>query len=126
MNKLKTGLTYLIILLGGLASGYALTKVPDYFKKPYSEGDFSAYYAGKPAPVLLYGTAWCQFCAQTRAHFKAKGIAFVDLDIEKSPAARAEHEKLGGGGVPVVLVGERRIQGYNPAVLDEALALAKP
>ena len=39
----------------------------------------------------------------------------------KPGQARDEFTRLGGGGVPLLLIGERRISGYIPKAIDEAL-----
>ena len=60
---------------------------------------------------LNFYKTWC----------KENKIDFVDLDIEKSPEAKKAHAELGGGGVPVVLIGNRKIQGFNTGALEAAL-----
>ena len=40
---------------------------------------------------------------------------------KKAQAALVEFEQLGGSGVPVVLIGNRRIQGFNQDALEAAL-----
>jgi mycoredoxin len=97
---------------------------------PYIEGDYAIQRAQAGAQVILLGTAWCGYCAKTRAYLKSRGVAFADLDIEQSKLAEQLHEAPGGEGVPVILIGNRQIRGYRPKVIDEAIALlgisAKP
>lgn len=68
--------------------------------------------------VVMYGTRWCGYCKKARAHFHAQGIAFTDLDVEADADAKARFEALGGGGVPVILVGDTRINGFDAAAFD--------
>jgi glutaredoxin len=65
--------------------------------------------------VVLYGTEWCGTCAKARRYFKERGIAYRDLDIEKSPTARDEFKRLGGKSVPIILIGEKRLNGFSAA-----------
>ncbi|WP_258000745.1 glutaredoxin family protein [Janthinobacterium sp. ROICE36] len=120
-KKMKTIAMYGLILVAGLGSGYALSLLPGLLKSNDTEGNYAAYFPNAQAKVVLYGTHWCGYCAKTRAYFKENKIEFVDLDIEKSPAAKKAHEELGGGGVPVVLIGNRKIQGFNTGALEAAL-----
>lgn len=120
-KKMKTIAMYGLILAAGLGSGYGLSLLPGLLKADYTEGNYAAYFPNAQAKVVLYGTDWCAYCAKTRAYFKENKIEFVDLDIEKSPAAKQAHEALGGGGVPVVLIGNRKIQGFNTRALEVAL-----
>lgn len=45
--------------------------------------------AGKS--VTLYTTAWCPACTQARTWLRARGVSFVEHDIEKEPGARDEY-----------------------------------
>jgi mycoredoxin len=120
-NKIKTLAGYGLIVALGLGAGYALSLLPAALKPAYSEGDYAAYFPDKNVKVVLYGTSRCGFCAQARAYFKENNIPFADLDVDQSPQARSEFSKLGGGGVPLLLIGNRRIQGFNPSAIGAAL-----
>jgi len=76
--------------------------------------------AGQPA-VVLYATEWCGYCKATRAFFAANGIRYIEHDIEKSSTALSEHRKLGGNGVPLIVVGDELIKGYNEQTLRQLL-----
>ena len=76
--------------------------------------------AGQPE-VVLYATDWCGYCKATRAFFQANDIRYVEYDIEKSSEAYKQHKKLGGRGVPLIVVGEEVIGGYNEAALRQLL-----
>ncbi|SFG94494.1 Glutaredoxin [Duganella sp. CF458] len=121
IKHLKTLGMYALILAAGLAVGVAVAKVPALFKKDFVQGDYSAYLAQHKARVVLYGTETCPYCAKARAYFKEQGIAYADLDVGKPGQAREEFKKLGGSGVPLLLIGERRIEGFNAGVITAAL-----
>jgi glutaredoxin len=77
-------------------------------------------------PVTIYGTSWCGYCRVARAHLRARGVAFQDLDVEKSPEAgrallalRRRHGL--GSGVPVIDLGGRVVQGFDRAAIDAIL-----
>lgn len=75
---------------------------------------------GQPA-VTLYSAEWCGYCTQTRELFVANGIAFVELDVEKTTAGYEGHKKLGGDGVPLIVVGDDLIRGYDESRLRSTL-----
>jgi glutaredoxin len=77
--------------------------------------------ASAKAPVKMYATDWCGYCRQARQYFARNGIAYTELDIEKSQAAMAEYKSLGGRGVPVILVGSARMNGYSEQQLAQLL-----
>lgn len=120
-STMKTVASYALILALGLAGGYGASLLPGLLKPAYVEGDYSSYFPNSKTKVILYGTAWCGYCTKTREHFRANNVDFIDLDIEKSELARQQHQALGGGGVPVVLVGNRKIIGFNAPALTEAV-----
>lgn len=64
--------------------------------------------------VTLYGTSWCSYCKQARAYFRNNNIPYRDLDIENDSQAKAEYDQLGASGVPVILAGRQRMDGFSP------------
>lgn len=87
------------------------------------------HYAASAAPasqpeVVMYATDWCPYCRQARQHFARQGIAYREVDIEKSAAGRAEYDRLGGRGVPLILVGSQRMQGFRAESFDRLLRSA--
>jgi mycoredoxin len=122
LKRLKVLLAYAMILVAGVACGYVAINLPNWLKSPYTEGNFQAYFPDSKTQVVVYGTKSCQFCAKTREYLKSANVAFADLDIEGTEKAKAEFMKLGGGGVPLILIGNRRIVGFNKAVIEESLA----
>jgi glutaredoxin len=75
---------------------------------------------GQPE-VVLYATSWCGYCKAAREFFAANGIEYTELDVEKSSMAQEGHRRLGGGGVPLIVVGDTVIHGFNQPELRRAL-----
>jgi glutaredoxin len=75
---------------------------------------------GQPE-VVLYATSWCGYCKAAREFFAANGIEYTELDIERSSAAQQGHRELGGGGVPLIVVGDTVIHGFNQPELRRVL-----
>lgn len=71
--------------------------------------------------VTLYATTWCGYCAATRQLFDANGIEYTEHDIERSTEAATTHRRLGGVGVPLIVVGDTVFKGYNPQELHAEL-----
>ena len=79
----------------------------------------------KPA-VIVYSASWCAFCKAAEAYLEKLGVAFVDKDIDKDPAAGKEAiEKSGVAAVPVIDVAGKIILGFDKPKLDQALKAAK-
>jgi glutaredoxin 3 len=35
-------------------------------------------------PVTIYTTAWCPYCSAAKSLLRDKGIAFTEIDVEKT------------------------------------------
>lgn len=69
--------------------------------------------------VILYATEWCGYCKKTRELLESNNIPYFEYDIEKSAEGREQHQRLGGNGVPVLLIGDEVVRGYNPSRILE-------
>ena len=49
-------------------------------------------------------------------------MPFTERNVGKDPTARQELMELGMMSLPVIIIGETRLAGFNPAKIDEALA----
>lgn len=65
--------------------------------------------------VVMYSAAWCGYCKQARSYFKQQKIPFKEYDIETTQKGKRDYKKLGGNGVPLILVGDRRMSGFSVA-----------
>ena len=72
----------------------------------------------RPPTVVMYATDWCPHCTRAREHFQRNNIAFREFDIDKDPNAKRRYDALGGKGVPVILIGDERMNGFNPERFD--------
>jgi len=69
---------------------------------------------GKPGPrVLLYTSRNCAHCRRAKAFLEAQGIPFSELDVGSSAKARKALERLGARGLPTLVVGDRRLDGFS-------------
>lgn len=71
--------------------------------------------------VIMYSTKWCPYCHRAREYFKRHSFDYVEYDIEASAENLAKFRQLGGGGVPLILLGDRRMDGFSPSSFDELL-----
>jgi glutaredoxin len=88
-------------------------------------GASNAQTAANP-PVVMYATSWCSHCAKARDYFARAGIAYVEHDVEKSAGANAEFKRLGGRGVPLIVVGREKMSGFSEQAFEHLMARATP
>ena len=72
----------------------------------------------KSKTVIMYSTSWCKYCKKAARHFRQKKIPFKEYDIEKSATAARQYKKLKGRGVPLILIGNQRMQGFSARSFD--------
>ena len=99
------------------------SRVNSYSGPPVVSGKAPASKAPAAArpEIRMYATDWCGYCRQARQYFAQRGIRFTEVDIEKSPAGRAEYDRLGVRGVPVILVGAQRMVGFSEQSMSQLL-----
>jgi glutaredoxin len=80
------------------------------------------------ADVIVYGTSWCQHCAEARAYLRSRKIAFVDKDVEKDFGAADELAekvawagKKNEGSVPWIDARGTLVHGFDKGMLDHLL-----
>ncbi len=79
----------------------------------------------KSAPkVLMFSTPTCHFCNVAKKYFKEKNIRFRDIDVSRNSAAAADMQKRTGQmGVPVILINNRPIVGFDKNKINKMLGL---
>lgn len=71
--------------------------------------------------VVMYATSQCPACQMAKQYFAQKGVKYQEIDVETSADGRAAFQKLGGRGVPLIMVGDKRVEGFNAQALDAVL-----
>jgi len=54
-------------------------------------------------------------------YLSQKGIPFTERNVGKDPKAREELMALGLLSLPVIIIGDKRLTGFNPKAIDAAL-----
>jgi glutaredoxin len=67
---------------------------------------------------------WCGYCKRAKAHLAARGVPYDEVDVEATQRGQNEFTQLGGRGVPIILVGSQRMDGFDANGLDAMLAAA--
>ncbi len=69
--------------------------------------------------VVMYSTVWCGYCKRARGYFKKNSIPFSEKDIEKGARAEKEYKRLKGNGVPLIMVGKTKLQGFDQRKFED-------
>ena len=68
--------------------------------------------------VSMYSAAWCGICKKAKRYFNKNNIAYIEYDIDKDKAAKKRHKAMGATGVPVIFIGDRRMNGFIAASFE--------
>ena len=72
----------------------------------------------------MYSTPTCTYCNAAKDFFKKHSIAYEAVDVASDVARRKEMiEKSGQMGVPVILVDDEIIVGFNEQKLARILGI---
>jgi len=71
----------------------------------------------KPPRVTLYSTSRCPNCRRLKQWLVQHRLGFQEFDIERNRRAFLEFQRLGSRAVPVLLVGDPRVNGVDPGRL---------
>ncbi|MCK0472277.1 glutaredoxin family protein [Halalkalibacter sp. APA_J-10(15)] len=74
--------------------------------------------------VIVYSADGCVECTYVKQMLENEGIAFEVRDVLKNREYQKEVEKFGFMGIPVTVLGDRAVKGFNPE-LKEIVELAK-
>jgi len=75
-------------------------------------------------PVTIYSTPTCHFCQMAKHFFSDNKVKYTDYDVATDIGKRNEMiEKSGQMGVPVIVIGDELIVGYDEDRLRESLGL---
>jgi glutaredoxin len=65
--------------------------------------------------LVMYSASWCGYCKKARGYFYDNNIKFKEYDIETNPTAKRKYKNLGGSGVPLIVMGNKKMQGFSEA-----------
>jgi glutaredoxin 3 len=72
--------------------------------------------------VIVFSTPTCSFCVQAKRYFKENNIRFTDVDVSKDQsAARDMMRRTGQMGVPVILINNKAIVGFDRNKINQML-----
>jgi len=74
--------------------------------------------------VIIFSTPTCSFCTAAKRYFREKNIRFIDVDVSRDEsAARDMQKRTGQMGVPVILINNKPIVGFDKPRIMQLLNL---
>ena len=73
--------------------------------------------------VVIYSTPTCPYCKRAKEYLSRKGILYTEHNVAiDRDAAKEMIKRSGQMGVPVILVDEEVVVGFNQTRLDKLLS----
>lgn len=74
--------------------------------------------------VTIYSTPTCHYCHMAKEYFDQNGIKYEDFDVAADIEKRREMvEKTGQMGVPVIMIGNEAVIGFDQAMISQLLGV---
>lgn len=72
--------------------------------------------------VVVFSTPSCSWCRAVKQHLKKHNIKFKEIDVSRDEhAARDMARRTGQQGVPVTLINNKPIIGFNKSEINRLL-----
>jgi glutaredoxin len=90
-------------------------KITTYDTVSYEDVGYETAKVDTKKNVVLFSASWCGACKKAKTYFRRNGIPFTEYDIEKGTRAKMLYKEMGATGVPVIIVGRKRMNGFTEA-----------
>lgn len=81
--------------------------------------------AADAPPVRVYSQPGCSYCRRTKEYLAEHGVSYVDIDLTKDREGQKFMNRRGYTRLPVTVVGETEIEGYDLGAVARALGLER-
>ncbi len=69
--------------------------------------------------IIVFTTPTCTHCNNAKRYFREKNIRFTEVDITRDPKAAIDMQRRTGQmGVPVILINNRPIVGFDVSKIN--------
>ena len=80
--------------------------------------------AEKQKKVIVFSTPTCSHCTQAKRYFREKKIRFRNVDVSRDQRAAMDMQRrTGQTGVPVILINNRPIVGFDKQKINQILGI---
>ncbi|MBF0265453.1 MAG: hypothetical protein HQL46_09280 [Gammaproteobacteria bacterium] len=73
--------------------------------------------------MLLFTTQSCPYCKKARKYLNKPEVTinWCEIDTQQTKEGYSLFRQIGGQGVPVALIGDKRIDGYSQSSYEKAI-----
>lgn len=74
--------------------------------------------------VVIYTASWCGYCKRAKSLLTARGVNYTEYDVETSSQGKRDYERMNGSGIPITMIGNVRINGFEEGTFNTVLSNA--
>ena len=74
-------------------------------------------------PITIYTSSQCHYCHEAKNFFDKNNIDYIEYNISNDKEARRELMRKGYMSVPLIIIGEQVVVGYDKEELSGLLGL---
>jgi glutaredoxin len=119
IHKTGTWVKHILLVLG-LICILSIFSVWKYQYK-YKQSDHEEGNSDSSASVIIYTTPRCKYCNLAKSLLRKYHIDYYEYDVTSSQEGLRQYRELNGRGVPLIFIGETRMDGYSESALRSAL-----
>lgn len=72
--------------------------------------------------VIIFTTPTCSYCTTAKRYFRENKIRFKDIDVSRDQRSATDMQRrTGQSGVPVILINNRPIVGFDKPKINRLL-----
>ncbi len=80
---------------------------------------FTRQTVDSPDEITMYVTPTCGYCIQAEEYMNERAIRYNRKDVTTSDAAMKDFRRLGGKGVPLIIMGNEQMAGFEPGRFEQ-------
>lgn len=74
--------------------------------------------------VILFSSTSCPWCLRAKNYLREKGVRVKEIKVDKDPQAAQDLLKMTGRmAVPVLVIGGKKVVGFDRQKIDKLLGL---
>ena len=111
-----------VLLIAIVIAGITVISLVRHWSQAANSDGFALQTADGQKLVAIFTTDSCTYCAAAKKFLAEKKVVYTEFNLDRSEKARQVFGMLNGRGVPLIIVGERRLVGFDAGMLGRMLS----
>ncbi len=117
----KNIVSFMVLIIFSLIIGTVIGRIEKADPPKVLNGDYQKYIKNEHIKIKLFGVDNCIFCKKLRVYLDENNIKYIYANLEEGTDSKSQFEKLGGSSLPLTIIGDSLIRGFNKNTIKEEL-----